>query len=460
MQYAEPTRAHQLPAWIWRLASKLRAAAHQSVRYAESNIATHALVGALTFGMYYFVYRFFAVQSYESPVLRLIAVCIVLPVVFVKRWPLAARRLLPLYWIVGLTYVLPFFFTYMLLQNAEVNFATGSDSMVWPMSMVVALVLLIMLVNDGLLVGLMFAVGSACAWALFLAVGPTFTEAAIWNGYVAPMPVYLFIIVAGTIYNRHRETVQQEMLRAVSSVGNNIAHELRTPLLGIKANARGLQRFLPDLIASYDMAVEQGLPVRPIRRRQLESLREALERIDNETDYSNTVIDMLLINAGGSAISNTDYKVVSALECVRNALARYPFVSERERGLITLSEKHDFRFRGSELLFIHVLFNLIKNALYFIAKANKGEIYVWLDPGPTQNRIIFMDTGTGIHPSVLPRIFERFYTSLEAGRGSGIGLSFCKSVLEGFGGRIECQSQPGEFTRFIMSFPRVDDGGE
>ena len=82
---------------------------------------------------------------------------------------------------------------------------------------------------------------------------------------------------------------------------------------------------------------------------------------------------------------------------------------------------------------------------------------VWLEPSGGFNKIIFMDTGSGIHPSVLPRVFERFFTSLESGRGFGIGLSFCKSVVETFGGRIEVQSQHEQFTRFILSFPAVDD---
>ena len=434
----------------------MRAAAHQSLRYAESSISRIGVVAAATFLIYYFVFTFIVHQSYESPTLRLLGSLVAFPIVFARRWPDWAKPYLPLYWIFTLTYCLPFFFTYMLLRSAQLDFETGQHSLIWPMSEVVALVLLIMLVSDGALIGVMFLAGTAGAWALFLAVSPVVSYEAIRDGYLSGMWVYLFILVAGTIYNRHRETIQQEMLRAVANVGNNIAHELRTPLLGIKSNSQGLKLFLPDLIAAYDLALKDGLPVKPIRRRQLDSLREALQRIDNETDYSNTIIDMLLINAGGGQI-NTEPKIISALDCIRSAIARYPFVSDSERQIVHVSEKRDFKVRGADLLFTHVLFNLIKNALYFIAKAGKGEIYIWLEPSGGFNKIIFMDTGSGIHPSVLPRVFERFFTSLESGRGFGIGLSFCKSVVETFGGRIEVQSQHEQFTRFILSFPAVDD---
>ena len=434
----------------------MRAAAQQSLRYSESNIATIGLIAAITFLLYYFVYTFVIEQSFESPALRLIAALLAFPIVFAHRWPESAKPYLPWYWIGALTYCLPFFFTYMLLRSSQFDFLSAQHSMIWPMSEVVALVLLIMFVNDGLLIGVMFLAGTALAWVLFLIVTDTISYQAIKDGYLSAMWVYLFILVAGTYFNRRRETIKQEMLSAVANVGNNIAHELRTPLLGIKSNSQGLKLFLPDLIAAYDLAAQSGLAVKPIRRRQLDSLREALQRIDNETDYSNTIIDMLLINAGGGQI-NTESRLISALECIQSAVARYPFVSESERQLVHVSKKRDFRVRGSELLFTHVLFNLIKNALYFIAKAGKGEIYIWLESTDEYNRIVFHDTGTGIHPSVLPRIFERFFTSLEAGRGFGIGLSFCKSVVETFNGRIECQSQYEHFTRFILSFPAVDE---
>jgi len=71
--------------------------------------------------------------------------------------------------------------------------------------------------------------------------------------------------------------------------------------------------------------------------------------------------------------------------------------------------------------------------------------------------IIVEDTGTGILPQNLKRIFERFYTTTESGHGSGIGLSFCKMVMDGLGGSITCESEFGVYTRFTLLFPRTED---
>ncbi|MCH2097453.1 MAG: HAMP domain-containing histidine kinase, partial [Pseudomonadales bacterium] len=178
----------------------------------------------------------------------------------------------------------------------------------------------------------------------------------------------------------------------------------------------------------------------------------------NETDYANTIIDMLLINSGGTRIVSSEFRRHSARDCIERALDRYPFTSEAERNLVHLPEGSDFEFDGSDILLTHVAFNLLKNALYYIAHVGKGEIFIWLEPNASGgNRLYFMDTGQGIHAALLPRIFDRFFSSMETGRGSGIGLSFCRMVMEGMGGRIACESVYGEFTRFILTFPGVSD---
>lgn len=455
MIYARPSHVSQdFNRAFWRVASSLRESAQDSLRHSRNNLAAIAALGCFGFPLYYVIWRVLFPQDYEDLTLRLIGSAILAPLMFVRAWPPWAERHLTLYFWLAMTYCLPFFFTYMLLQNAEYSFAAGQQTIVWQMSMVVALALLIMLINDGFLVAVTFLVGSVAAWGLFLLGSDGVEFAAIGRDYLAPMPVYLFILVGGSIYNHHRDMVQQEMLRAVSSVGSNIAHELRTPLLGIKSDARGLQRYLPHLIDGYERAAEAGLEVRSIRRSHLTTLHDSLARIESETDFANTIIDMLLINSSGTQLDPKDFEPHNARDCITTALARFPFASERERDLVHVIPGPDFQFRGSDILLIHVLFNLLKNALYYVATAGKGEIFIWTEANPGgRNRLFFMDTGTGVPDSILPRIFDRFFTSENVGRGSGIGLAFCKMVMESIGGDIRCESVHGEFTRFILTFP-------
>lgn len=271
------------------------------------------------------------------------------------------------------------------------------------------------------------------------------------------MPIYLFILAAGTVFNANRELIDQEKLRAMSRITSNIAHELRTPFLGIKALAQGIGQHLPELIRAYDLAIENRFPIEPIRRRQLERLRTSLREIETETDYSNSIIDRLLVNTSERPVEDHEFAYFSAQSCVIEALHRYPFAGEFERDLISVDLDRDFMIHAPNVLVIHVLFNLLKNAIYYVHKAGEGDLTVTLVTGrQSLDSIVVEDTGTGIPPQNLKRIFERFYTTTEAGHGSGIGLSFCKMAMEGLGGAITCDSVFGSYTRFTLTFPRIE----
>jgi len=109
-------------------------------------------------------------------------------------------------------------------------------------------------------------------------------------------------------------------------------------------------------------------------------------------------------------------------------------------------------FTGNQLLTIHIIFNLLKNALYYIKSVGKGEIYIWLELGEEMNKLCFKDTAKGISSNELPHVFERFYSNTQG--GSGIGLAFCKMTMEQFGGDIHCESVEGDYAEFVLSFPK------
>lgn len=67
------------------------------------------------------------------------------------------------------------------------------------------------------------------------------------------------------------------------------------------------------------------------------------------------------------------------------------------------------------------------------------------------NQFVFKDTGPGMSSEVLRHIFDRFYTKTE--HGSGIGLAFCQSVIQSFGGEMTCASEQDQHTTFTISLP-------
>ena len=430
----------------------------RNYRYSHHHMRALALFAVIGEPLFFLIWKISDPRSYETLALRLIGALICVPLLFARERAKEGRENeLAITFVIAVTYCLPFLFCFLLLQNASLVEAPSTTPIQWPLQYTVSLILLVLLFPSGILAGLLFVIATAFAWIAFAISGgqstPEVTRV-VWH----LMPIYLFILAAGTVFNANREVIDQAKLRAMSEITCNIAHELRTPFLGIKALAQGVGMHLPELIRAYDLAKANRFPVEPIRRRQLDRLRTSLREIETETNYSNSIIDRLLINTSERPVEDHEFQYFSAQNCVIEALHRYPFVGAYERDLISLDLDRNFVIHAPHVLVVHVLFNLLKNGIYYVHKAGKGELTVTIVRGRTDaHSIIVEDTGTGILPQNLKRIFERFYTTTESGHGSGIGLSFCKMVMDGLGGSITCESEFGVFTRFTLVFPRTED---
>lgn len=413
-----------------------------NIRYAHKRVVPFAIVAVVGFPLYYYIWNDLFPQPYENLPLRLIGSTIFVPLLFHGRWPASVKRYLPHYWYAALLFALPFFFTFMLLKNGGVE--------VWSESALIAVFAMVLLL-DWLMLLLSFAIGVGLA---LIAYWSTTTDYQLGAPFFAHLWIMSFAVVIGAIANYHSAR-RSEQERAVLETAASVAHELRTPLLAIRAGAAGLGRFLPLLLAGYE-AARRGTPEMPrIRLAHLSSMRGVLERIDQEVLLSNSMIDMLLVNARGVGAHVRQAQRCSVAGCVRSALTRYPFQA-RERERIRCELEDDFEIEGSETLFVHVLFNLIKNALRSQRSIDGATISIRLSRTATENRLRFHDNGTGIDPEVLPHIFTRFYTRAsldDVSAGAGIGLAFCRDVMHAIGGAIDCSSRKNEYTEFVLRFP-------
>lgn len=242
-----------------------------------------------------------------------------------------------------------------------------------------------------------------------------------------------------------------EKMQVMQSLSANIAHEMRTPLSGIRASISGLEEYLPQLLESHEYGVQNAADKFPlIRDNHLNTLQGTPRRIKLMIDQANTVIDMLLMNLRDNSLDRKQLNVCSAAEIVEQAVDRYPF-KRGEREKLHLYTQNDFIFLGVESLFIYILFNLLKNAFYSIQSAQKGELTITLQRDEAFNKLIFRDTGLGIDASIIDRIFDGFFTTKSD--GTGAGLAFCKRTVLSFDGKIECRSLNGEYTEFVISLP-------
>lgn len=427
---------------LWTAASEAfkRDTAHFSSRHFY-----FGLVAGAGFPLYYVIWHFLFPQPYENLLLRLVGSAIFVPIILVNLWPESLKRFFPLYWYLALLFALPFFFTFMLLKNGS--------STIWLLSTLVALFVMILLL-DWINLLIHIAVGVACA-VLAYHVTTDFPVRFAFES-LEFVPIFMFAIVMGIIVNYTADRMRAERRQAMLATAGMVAHELRTPLLSVKSGASGLRQYLPVLLEAYRLAIERKLIAASIRGTHLDSMAGVLDRIETEADRSNTIIDMLLYTVRGLGVEGKELLPCLMSNCVDTALRRYPFASDKERALVLLDMKADFSFLGSELLMVHVIFNLLKNALRHIAIAGKGTISIRLETDQQENRLVFLDTGTGIPTDVLPHIFTRYYVWPRHGQGvvetTGVGLSFCREVIHAFGGSIECRSRIDEYTEFLIRF--------
>jgi two-component system CAI-1 autoinducer sensor kinase/phosphatase CqsS len=371
-----------------------------------------------------------------------------IPIVLSNYWSVRMRRFKVVYWNLVILFTLPFFFTFMLLKN-DLNY-------VWVTSLLTAIFIMISMLNWQSLVFHSMVGGLLACLAYFVDEGMIVFSLAYIN--LEFLPLVLFLLISGVATNYGKERIQAERERAILDAASSIAHELRTPLLGISAGAAGLRNYVPVLVQAYHFAQKQGGNLPFIRAAHLNAMVDVLKRIETESRHANTMVDMLLVSArGGRALQ--EYKECSMQECIAEMLQRYPFETG-ERELVHTRVDQDFMFRANELQVVHVLFNLIKNALRHIHQAGKGEIMISINADQDKGRLIFRDTGTGIAPDVLPHIFKRFYTTQLLHNktdnwGAGIGLAFCQDVVKSLGGEIKCRSAWQEFTEFEIIFPSI-----
>lgn len=412
----------------------------RSLSSSEHQLVAVGAIAFLGFPLFYWIWSLWFPQPYENIWLRLLGSFLGLGLMLTPYWPAAAKRYMPWYWFLTILYALSFFFAYSFLMNQA--------SVISAMSLLCSVFLLVLLV-DLLSLSILLILG----WGLaFLCYYGTSSQLYFGEEHLEMGLVVLFIVIAGSTVNYKTAMLQQQRMAGMAAAAGMIAHELRTPLLGIKSGAQALANYSPMLFSAYNLAKEQGILSSSIRENRVRQLEGVSERIISEIDYANTIIDMLLIKAGReNSLQNCILEPCSMAECLSEAISRYPFQSPTMRGLVNW--RGDFQFIGSKLLMQHVLFNLLKNALYVIATEQRGDITIWTEVGDKYNFLHVQDTAKGMSVQQLSRLFEHFYTTTFM--GTGIGLSFCKLVMNRFGGDISCESQEGIYTKFTLLFPAV-----
>lgn len=434
-----------------RIGKSYLLALERSIRYIRPHIPIILTLAAVITPLFYVIDLMFK-PTFDTLVFRVIGglACIV-PIYFIRVR--ASEFAINMSSIITATLLLMWMFPAMLMVNAATVPEGGTMHYYWICMYLLAIMLYVQFVSNFLVSFTGWAVGFLGAVLCISMVEEPNMESVIQNG-VYPFTIYLTAIVFSNLINRHVETVERDKTEAAKAIGGNIAHELRTPLSGINSRATALERLLPEFAEVYVLAADAGLVRNPLPKNQIQVFKESAKDIKAEANYSNTVISMLLINTAEDRFKDIEFDTFSVSSVIDDAIERYPFPNNKEMGMVSVAgDLCNEVIRAPKLLVEHILFNLLKNALFHCQDADKGVIEVSGKVTKEGALLIVRDTGPGIPADVLPKIFDRFFTTSPMGRGSGIGLNFCRNVMNDLGGSIRCRSTEGEFSEFTVVFP-------
>ncbi len=416
--------------------------AREGTQISRFNIFSAALLGAPAHLFFYFAFKYWFFLPYESLVLRATASALSLfAVLFGSSDTSFAKKYFPFYWHFSIIFVLPFIFTVYLLKN--------DFHELWLYWEIFMIFVLIAYVPNWLMFLFDLLVGVSAGIIYFILSTPDIQLNPDFN-----IPLYsvviLFTVVAGYVfsYSNKRGQIALEKNSALQALAGSIAHEMRSPLGQVKFNLEAIEQNLP----SY----HPGKPSAPISDYTLDKLYQHVAQSKVSVKRGSQVIAMILDEVREKPIDKSRFVYASAAVITQKAIDEYGFESREEREKIVFDRDEDFMFKVGETMYVFVLFNLIMNALYFLKPYPKAKIYISLERGAQFNKVKVKDTGPGIPPENLDKLFDAYFTSGRKG-GTGLGLSYCKRVMRAFGGDINCESAEGEYTKFTLTFPVISN---
>lgn len=224
------------------------------------------------------------------------------------------------------------------------------------------------------------------------------------------------------------KSLQNSKLISLGEITGGIAHEINNPLtiiigklLLLKKKAQANQaseQLLVDIASIHQVALRIGSIVQVMRD---------LSRKDENA----TLEELSVLSLVKSSLTNLEAKILE------------------QSVEINFDELEDFKVMGIQEHIIQVMINIISNAIDAIGDFPESWIKIKSIKNGQKIQILFMDSGDGISEELLDKLFEPFFTTKEIGKGSGLGLSISKSLMNRIEGDLYYQKNKGH-TCFVI----------
>ncbi len=344
--------------------------------------------------------------------------------------PKIRYKLFPIIWFIAVFLALGFLPSYaVFITNGKKYLVLNLSSSLLLLSIVVNWLFFVSISVVGLLSGYIF----------FLFTGfydVNFTHSSKKLYALSYLISFMFLSIA--LFMRSKEKIQAKKFDFMEVFSGAIAHEVNGPLAAIKMLSESLNMILIDIEVRKTDGKKVHVTLDEMDYQMLtQTINPGLKQSSNDALQ---IVEMLLTALRDRYTKQYSYhKVTSIVDDAVKMAAHLNHVGKN----ITCSVNDDFEIYCSQQLMKHVIYNILKNAI----KHGGYNINICIDK--KTKTIAIRDNGVGIDEASIEKVFDSFYTK---GNGSGIGLAFCKFVMDEIKGQITCNSQQGEYTEFTLHF--------
>lgn len=240
------------------------------------------------------------------------------------------------------------------------------------------------------------------------------------------------------IENQQKQLIQSEKMASVGQIAAAVVHEINTPIGAIKSNAQMMAMVIDKL--TNDISDEKA-------QKKLATLKQTNGMV---VDASDRVIQIVKSIKSFSRIDQSAFKDADLHEAIESVLI---LTSNLWKSRIQIVKNYgDLPSVNCYISLINqVIMNLVVNAIDAIEGV--GEIRIATGIKDQSATISVADTGSGIPPENLLRVFEQGFTTKPVGKGSGLGLALSKDIMDKHHGQITVESEVGKGSVFTIIIP-------